>query len=230
MKTTPSGLAASAVSLIQRHLDALYRVGLEAPVEHFLITEDGRDALARVGAIEARQGAREEVYVLEDGAGLSLAVFIDASARAAVDQLGEDGTLRLDPLHFSDFCVALEGVSHFVLLAHRAAGDTPVTQLELELQAEVDKYLAARLLAWRADNGPLPATLQHQLFQRFTLDDELDGEQQDRYHLANRLARRYCDFLERSFLRERRLPSLLEELRDFFRSAQGQRLARIAGA
>jgi hypothetical protein len=226
----PTPARRSAVALIQRHLDALYRPDLHSQVEHFLITEDARDAMVRAGAIEARRGAREEVYVLEEGGGLALAVFIDQGARSAVEGLGEDGTLRLDPRRFGDFCVALEGVSHFVLLAHRAAGETPVTQLELELQAEVDKYLAARLLAWRQDSGPLPEAIRRQLFSRFTLDARLDDEQRDRYRTANQLALRYCDFLERSFLRERRMLSLLRELRDFFRSAQAQRLARIAGA
>ena len=40
----------------------------------------------------------------------------------------------LDPL-----CQIIEGVSHFVYLAERARVDREATQLELELQAEVDK-------------------------------------------------------------------------------------------
>ncbi|MCH7929016.1 MAG: ATP-binding protein [Proteobacteria bacterium] len=36
---------------------------------------------------------------------------------------------------------SVEGVSHFVLVAERARRELPVTQLELELQAEIDKFL-----------------------------------------------------------------------------------------
>jgi hypothetical protein len=220
-------MVATALSLLQRHLDGLYRTGLRHRVDQFIIGEHTRRDLERAGAIAARTDAREEIYVLEEAGGLSMAVFIDAAAQSAVERLGEDGTLCLDAEGFADFCVALEGVSHFLLLAHRAQAETPVTQLELELQAEVDKYLAARLLTWRADNGPMPEALRHRLFKGFSLERGLDHEQRERYRTANRFAMRYCDFLERTFLRERRLLSLLRELRSFFRAPQRARLSRI---
>ena len=86
---------------------------------------------------------------------------------------------------------------------------------------------AQRLLTWRSNRGPLPRHLVQRLFSNFELASGLDGEQRERYRFANRLARRYCDFLERSFLAERRMVSLLRELRDFFRAPQRVRLARI---
>lgn len=227
-RVPPGERRPSSLSLLQRHLDGLYRTGLGAVVDNFVIGERVREALVRSGTIRPRDGAREEVYVLEEGGGMALAVFIDAAAQRAVERLGEDGTLRLERDDFADFCVALEGVSHFLLLAHRARVDTPVTQLELEIQAEVDKYLAARLLAWRVDNGPMPAALRQSLFTNIKLEQGLSREQRDRYRTANRLAMRYCDFLERTFLRERRLLSLMRELRAFFRSPQRARLRRIA--
>ncbi|MBN2359920.1 MAG: hypothetical protein JXR83_10740 [Deltaproteobacteria bacterium] len=217
----------SPLGLLQRHLEGLYRTPRQAPIERFVIDDEARRELARRGAIRARPGAREEVYVLDEGDGLALAVYIDAASRGALERIGEDGTLRLAAASFGDFCIALEAVSHFVLLAHRAAGDRPVTQLELELQAEVDKYLAARLLRWRIDCGPLPEALRRALFQRFVLDRALSSEQRERYRMANRCALRYCDFLERSFIAERRFASLLRELRSFFRAPQSARLHRI---
>jgi len=213
--------------LLQRHLEGLYRTAVRQPVERFVIDDAARGELAKCGTIQARPGAREEVYVLDEGSGLALAVYIDAASRGALERVGEDGTLRLEAASFADFCVALEAVSHFLLLAHRAAGDRPVTQLELEWQAEVDKYLAARLLHWRVDHGPLPETVRQALFERFALDRALSSEQRDRYQMANRCAMRYCDFLERSFIAERRFASLLRELRSFFRAPQSGRLQRV---
>jgi len=217
----------SPLRLLQRHLEGLYRTAAQQPVERFVIDDDTRGALARRGTIRARPSAREEVYVLDEDGGLALAVYIDAASRGALERAGEDGTLQLEAAGFADFCVALEAVSHFVLLAHRAAGDRPVTQLELEWQAEVDKYLAARLLRWRIDCGPLPAVVRQALFERFALDRALNSEQRDRYQMANRCAMRYCDFLERSFIAERRFASLLRELRSFFRAPQSGRLHRV---
>ena len=53
-------------------------------------------------------------------------------------------------------CQLIEGVSHFVYVADRARRNLPATQLELELQAEIDKYVLLVLQrerltpAWRA--------------------------------------------------------------------------------
>jgi hypothetical protein len=217
------------MGLVQRHLDGLYRTGLRAGVEQFVIGEKTRAALIEAGAIESRESAREEVYVLCAGGEMELAIFVDDKALRAVERVATNGELRLDDTEFNDFCVALEAVSHFLLLAHRARQETPVTQLELELQAEVDKYLAARLLAWRQDNGPLPDAIARKLFWDFHLDNGLTTEQRQRYVTANRLAMRYCDFLERSFIRERRLFSLMRELGRFFRQGQQARLETIGG-
>ncbi len=62
----------------------------------------------------------------------------------------------------------VEGVSHFLYLAERARRELPTTQLELELQAEVDKYV---LFAHGAD-APRPfhparaARMRARLFDR----------------------------------------------------------------
>ncbi len=50
---------------------------------------------------------------------------------------------------------ALEGVSHFVYLAWNAGHDKPVSLLELEMQAEVDKYVGSYWLMRRQLPGSL---------------------------------------------------------------------------
>ncbi len=55
-------------------------------------------------------------------------------SRCGSPELGDDG--RLDPL-----CQIIEGVSHFVYLTERAQAEQSTTHLELEIQAEVDKYV-----------------------------------------------------------------------------------------
>ncbi len=42
--------------------------------------------------------------------------------------------------NLAEYCTALEGVSHFVYSTWRLDRDLPVSLLELETQAEVDKY------------------------------------------------------------------------------------------
>ncbi len=54
--------------------------------------------------------------------------------------------VRLNESNVADYWTALEGVSHFHYFAWNAGHDKPVTLLELELQAEIDKYVASYLL------------------------------------------------------------------------------------
>ena len=73
-----------------------------------------------------------------------------SSTRAALANLERhDPATRLDETNFADFCLAVEGVSHFIYVALRAADDRGVSQLELELQAEVDKFACCVLVAGR---------------------------------------------------------------------------------
>ena len=61
--------------------------------------------------------------------------------------------MRLDGENLADFWSALEGVSHFTYYAWNAARDKSVSLFELELQAEVDKFVTTSKAAAPAD-GP----------------------------------------------------------------------------
>src|SRR6185436_5100246 len=62
-------------------------------------------------------------------------------------------------------CQLIEGVSHFVYVAERARRGLPATQLELELQAEIDKYVLLVLRRKTFDAG-LARRLHARLFER----------------------------------------------------------------
>src|SRR5215472_3890111 len=98
---------------VQRLLERLYQIDRLADVDGFV-----RPAGA---------GQREALLVRDAGDGtLELALHLPVL----------HGHGPLDPL-----CQIIEGVSHFVYLADRARAEREATQLELELQAEVDKFI-----------------------------------------------------------------------------------------
>ena len=67
---------------------------------------------------------------------------------------------KLDADNLEDFWTAFEGVSHFTYYAWNAQLEKPVTLLEMELQAEVDKYVATTLLLLRqGQRQPRAATV-----------------------------------------------------------------------
>lgn len=181
-----------------------------------------------LGILPGSAAAREQVLVSQqDEDCVDLAVYI---APDVLERLSESDPLeRLHDGNLADFWLALEGVSHFVYLAWNAGLDKPVTRLELELQAEVDKFvLTALLLATR--QGRAPDALHHGLFRRCRLDPSLDPESRARYQAASRYAETYCARLLERFRRERDLYTLTPELRRFYRLSQRGKLARIEGA
>jgi hypothetical protein len=190
---------------LQLGLEALYRVETNLKVDAFVIDDEQR---RRTGVARA---PREQLLVREDAGELGMGLFVDRAALANLER--NDPSLGLDEANFADFCVALEGVSHFVYLALCAAGHRRVSALELELQAEVDKFVCCVLLG----GGGRGQDLRHRLFSEVRFLDDLDADERDRYRTANAEAARYAEALDRRFVREDRVTDMLSELRRFYR-------------
>jgi hypothetical protein len=218
----------SVLGRLQLGIESLYRVDTQLEVESFLIDEDER------GRASVARAPREQVLLRQDRADeLSLGVFID---QAALSNLADhDPGQGLDETNFDDFCAAVEGVSHFVYLVLCAADDRQVSGLELELQAEVDKFACCVLLAMdarraagarRADRDA--RDLRRRLFDEVSFAPDLDLDERDRYRVANAEARRYADALARRYVAPDRVPDMLPELRRFYRLGLDGKLGHIA--
>jgi len=199
---------------LQSLLGRLYDVELGYDVYDFLVTD--RRALAAADD-SARYRPEEELLLAEtaDGAGVSL--YIDPQLLKRLECADPLGALTEDNL--ADYCTALEGVSHFVYAMWRLGRDAPVSLLELETQAEVDKYAATVFLIADQQGGTFPSQVHPRLFDRVRFDERLEPEQYDRYRTAHRCAAQYCRRLERRFVQrgQARIEALLRELRKFYR-------------
>ena len=94
--------------------------------------------------------------------------------------------------------LAVEGVSHSLCLVWHAIAERPLSQLALELQAEVDKFIVGRAQITRQHGLRAAAPLHHWLFARSRLRPLLSGESRRRYAVAGRLAADYCQRLHRA--------------------------------
>ena len=103
-----------------------------------------------------------------------------------------------------------------------------MTQLELELQAEVDKYLCAVFLLSLQNDGAVSTHLKELLFRHYRIADSVSGERAERYRAASHLAYRYCRYLEARFLKPSRLADLARESRRFYRLGQREKLEKIS--
>ena len=205
---------------VQRGIEALYRVDTGLAVDDFVIDEPTRELVAPT------RRPREQLLVCEDAGEMSLALFIDP---AALHNLANhDPGRHLGDHNLGDFLLAVEGVSHFIYASWCAQSERAVTQLELELQAEVDKYVTCLLLTDPA-RGP-SEVLRRRLFGEVEYLPDLDDDEVDRYRAANDNAHRYAAWLEATFVATRRIPEMLAELRRFYRRGLAGKLATIACA
>lgn len=218
--------------MVLRRMQALLAQLYDAPVEHgiddFLVTD--RDKLESLIGSDARAGSDEQVFIVQNGNDVRIGVFIE---QAVLERLQRSDPLRsLEEDNLRDYCTALEGVSHFHYLIWSLTRGRSVSLLELELQAEVDKYTSAVALFTRQRHGRFPESLHARLFHAVSFLPGLDESSRRRYEEANRHAARYCRALEERYLRPRRLrPELwLADLRRFFRCGHQEKLRRLAVA
>jgi hypothetical protein len=208
------------LSRLQRGLEDLYRVDTGVDVEDFVIDSDTREAFT-----PARR-AREQLLVAESSDEASIALYIDPAALANLAT--HDPSRQLGSHNLGDFLLAVEGVSHFIYAICCAKADRPVTQLELELQAEVDKYVTCLLVT--EPEATVSSMLRRRLFDDFEYEPDLDHDEHARYRAANDNALRYTAFLESAFVARRRIPEMLGELRRFYRLGLAGKLSEIARA
>lgn len=211
---------------LQRLLQTLYGIDIDADVRDYLVT-----SATELRLLENDAAAREieEKLLLEEIDGeLAMALFLDAGLLERLAAM--DPRERLCGRNLGDFCTALEGVSHFNYMAWNAAMDRTVTLLELEMQAEIDKYLGARLLLGQQPESDIGDRLVSRLFGSPAFDERLGPAERRRYEDACHLAGRYCHSLECRFPPGLPGGAMVRELRTFFRWPQTAKVSHIRSA
>ncbi len=196
-------------------LERLYDVELDYDVYDFLVTDRGALGCAAPG--NDTRASEEELLLAETQDGAGVALYLDPSVLGRLEGADPVGALTEDNL--ADYCTALEGVSHFVYSTWRLDRDSPVSLLELETQAEVDKYAVTVFLLADQRGGGFPAQVHARLFDRVSFDARLEPDQYARYRTAHRSAAHYCRRLEHRFVNrgEAQVEALVRELRRFYR-------------
>jgi len=207
---------------LQSLLERLYDVDIDHDVYDFLVTDRGR-VPGLAPAAQAR-ATEEELLLAETADGAGIALYLDPDLLRRLE--GADPVGALTENNLADYCTALEGVSHFVYSAWRLECDLPVSLLELETQAEVDKYAVTVFLLADQQGGVYPAQVHARLFDRVSFDARLEPDQYLRYRTAHRCAAQYCRRLERRFVSrgQARIEALVRELRKFYRLGSAAKL------
>jgi hypothetical protein len=204
-------------------LARLYR-GLEALYQ----TDTGLDphALTIPFARSDDDAPREQLLLREDESGsLEVGLMLDEDLLARLADEGPEALL--EDARLSDALPVVEGLSHLLYLAEAARRERPVSGLELETQAEVDKLAVCLLHRW--PDAPDDAEfdrLVDRLYYRFDLIPD-DPDLRVRYDTANRLALGFSRRL-RPHVQARRLGGLRADLRQFWHASLAQKRSLAA--
>ena len=210
---------------LQQLIGDIYDVSIAHDVYDFLVT----DRKWLPAAVRSRTTEEDLIVAQPAAAGdaAAISLYLDPDLLERLQR--ENPLVRLHDGNVADYCKALEGVSHFLYLAWNAGHDRAVSILELEMQAEVDKYVASYWLLRRQLPGRFPAELRRILFERTRIDPRLAEGREDLYREASRYAEKFCRRLEQT-LRGARGDSggeVLAELRRFYRLTNARKLAHI---
>lgn len=214
-------MSRSVLEPLQSFIESLHGVVTDLDVAAYVVDAERWRSLPG-----AREGLPEQIFVRTDPGddSVELALYIAADV---VDELQRDHPhVRLHRGNLESYCIALEGISHFVLLAWRAQHGWPVRALELEIQAEVDKFVASWLLLMKQGGAPLATAqvLRRRLFCHYSLRDELSPEEASRYHTATGVADRYCAYLLRKYGRDAQVEAIKRDVRRYYRGDLNEKM------
>jgi hypothetical protein len=209
--------------VLQQQLEHIYEFTNPYNIESFVITDV---ELARLldTSVRARD-IPEKLLLQQRGDDLDISLYLD---QALVERLRAHNLHeQLRTQHLADFWTVVEGISHFSYLIFNARYKRSITLFEMELQAEVDKYVSAAALFARQNTGRIPEDLHSTLFANPRFDETLDTTEYERYRLANEYAGIYCAALHDHFISNKSNRLATNEIRRFYRLLHSQKITRI---
>ena len=205
---------------LQHRLASLYEAPVSYDVYDFLITDA---KLARILNGDGNNNERLLLHQAEDA--LDLSLFIDESILSTLRK--SDPRTCLAHSNLDAFLIALEGVSHFNYVIWHAHHDRQITQLEMELQAEVDKFVTTLMLFDEQGTMANHDQVHRILFETSKFLPSDDTGSLRRYRDANRFAGQYCRKLQSRYPARHRQNTFINELRRFYRLGQNGKIRAI---
>ena len=211
---------------LQNLLGGIYGIDVPEDVNDFLVTDQA--VVEYLAGMNSGHDIDEKLLIVQNQDSLDVALYLDKEVLVRLSSA--DPRHHLHRQNLGDFWTVLEGVSHFNYLAWNASLDKPVTLMELEMQAEVDKYIGTRLML-QEQTGEVPARrIIEQLFEETYFYAHLSEQELERYRSASSFASRYCYSLENRFPRDRVASDMMQELRAFYRLPQPGKVSHIQSA
>ena len=234
MARTDTSLLTSLQGIIERTYDletgisdiGRYVIGDEGYRKIYGPLAAGGGVVEKVGAaqaVSAEPGARTLVRQSDTGA-LALSIYYPDRLIECLES--NDPTRRLDDDNVDAFVTFVEELDHFLVIADRYRSAGVMSLLDLELHANVTKYLTLRMFVGKLRRAPRLSTgdsvwIRFHLFEKGEFA-QADPDVRTRYRDAARLASRYVRRLDT--MAPARRP---RELRRFHRMTPQEKIGHI---
>lgn len=214
------------LATIQQQYELIYQLPQYRAIEEFMVNRETLMWLKK-GQLTLRTAEQERGMLLLCPGEDELGVGIYLNERVMDNLALHDPRSGVNASNIHDFCIMVEEVSHFLYTTWRARNNRQMTRLEIELQAEVDKFIFCTFYRPREQSTNGGPSLKEILFERFSLQSNLPREAQRRYLNASRLALHYCHFLDKRYIQKNRTGQMLAEIRQFHRFGQADKISHI---
>jgi hypothetical protein len=208
------------IGRVQDHLEAIYDIRCELRAQEFLVTPEMARALGASGLTD------EELLVRQAGDALEIALYVAPELLETLEKFEHEAGEHVVDGALESYVQVAEGVSHFLYLAHSAGLGRRVSLLELEAQAEIDKFASCVLSCWKRGAG-FAVELLERLFQRVSYRAHLGEDERRRYEHANHLSHVFCRRLLRH-VAAGKMDRFLSDLRYAYRLGAQAKLRHLA--
>lgn len=214
----------NAVKKIDRALKDLNQVENSQRAENFLVSRSPLHT--DLDKPEEYHGA---LLVRSSGnSSISLGIYFNQNVSMALTKVKEWNPRLWSSEQVKAVTIATEEISHFHYLLSKANAGIQISQLELELQAEIDKFmfLFFALESNREQTEKTFETLYEMLFERFHLKTDLSESEKERYAEANNIAKTFV-LKCRKLLDNKDYDNVLKLLRQFYRLGPSEKISLV---
>ena len=201
----------------------IYEIDVEHRVHDFLICDEL--LASNLQGQSDTFPSKEKLLIAEHDQGLDLSLYISADILGHLDD--SHPVELISQGKYSEFCLLLEGVSHFLYLVWNAGHYRQVTLFEMELQAEIDKFILLRSFCSDENHVHEATRIREWLFEKHDFNDRLSSDELERYEQASYYAGKYCKGLQQNYRLSESNKNLLNELRRFYRFSRTDKLRYI---
>jgi hypothetical protein len=209
-----------AVRQIDRALKRLYNIETSLCAEEFLIfhfpTVPQKQIASKElqGALYVRRGAEEPG---SNELSIDLGIYLSEQVREVLENF-PDWSSPWSLEQIKAFSVACEEVSHFHYLVFNLERKRPISEFEIELQGEIDKFLLMYFCESLADNAGLTKfeILFEQLFINYRLAGCLNEIQKQRYLDASLYAKSFFQKMRKHLGSNGSVTEVLKRTRHFY--------------